>query len=141
MSLIEDNNFLNLLVEAVTTIPLNGRLSIAGLQYLLFCTYEKETPFTTPEYEVFRYYQIENSIQVESEPITDHQKVAKELEPWLNLSISDEFKIKYWLIPLIAAIMFELAFGSKLIIIIEDNGKVVYALNELDDLWRSVELK
>ncbi|EXX71282.1 hypothetical protein RirG_079890 [Rhizophagus irregularis DAOM 197198w] len=101
--------FLNLLVEAVANIPLNtiefGRLSIAGLQYLLSCTYEKEKHFTTREYEVFRYSailaakqvsndafktllkrlptldQIENSIQVESEPITDHQKVAKELEP------------------------------------------------------------
>ncbi|PKK60178.1 BTB-domain-containing protein [Rhizophagus irregularis] len=51
--------FLNLLVEAVANIPLNtiefGRLSIAGLQYLLSCTYEKEKHFTTREYEVFRY--------------------------------------------------------------------------------------
>ncbi|CAB5356810.1 unnamed protein product [Rhizophagus irregularis] len=109
MPLTEDNILLNLLVEAVATIPLNtiefGRLSIAGLQYLLTCTYEKEKPFATREYELFRYSailvakqvsndafktflkrlptldQIENSIQVVSEPITDHQKVAKELEP------------------------------------------------------------
>ncbi|RGB33960.1 hypothetical protein C1646_168187 [Rhizophagus diaphanus] len=107
--LTEDNILLNLLVEAVAIIPLNtiefGRLSIAGLQYLLSCTFEKEKSFKTREYEVFRYSailaakqvsndafktllkrlptldQIENSIQVESEPITDHQKVAKELEP------------------------------------------------------------
>ncbi|CAB4403566.1 unnamed protein product [Rhizophagus irregularis] len=110
--LTEDNIFLNLLVEAVATIPLNtiefGRLSITGLQYLLSCTFEKEKPFVTPEYEVFRYSailaakqvsndafntllkrlptlgQIENSIQVESEPITDHQKVTKELEPLIE---------------------------------------------------------
>src|SRR6266496_4009781 len=111
ISLTEKNIFLNLLVEAVATIPLNtiefGRLSIAGLQYLLSCTYEKEKPFVTPEYEVFRYSvilaarkvsngafkilmkrlptleQIENSsIRVENEfIITDHQKVIKELEP------------------------------------------------------------
>ncbi|RGB27931.1 hypothetical protein C1646_797900 [Rhizophagus diaphanus] len=110
--LTEDNIFLNLLIEAVATIPLNtiefGRLSITGLQYLLSCTFEKEKPFVTPEYEVFRYSailaakqvsndafntllkrlptldQIGNSIQVESEPITDHQKVAKELEPLIE---------------------------------------------------------
>ncbi|CAB5356814.1 unnamed protein product [Rhizophagus irregularis] len=108
MPLTEDNILLNLLVEAVAIIPLNtiefGRLSIAGLQYLLSCTYEKEKLFTTREYEVFRYSailaakqvsndafktllkrlpaldQLENSIRVESEPITDRQKVAKELE-------------------------------------------------------------
>ncbi|GES97500.1 concanavalin A-like lectin/glucanase domain-containing protein [Rhizophagus clarus] len=57
--LIEDNIFLNLLVEMVAVIPLNniefGRLSISGLQYLLSCTYDKDKPFATPEYEVFRY--------------------------------------------------------------------------------------
>ncbi|PKC57283.1 hypothetical protein RhiirA1_472713 [Rhizophagus irregularis] len=110
MPLTEDNILLNLLVEAVATIPLNtiefGRLSIAGLQYLLTCTYEKEKPFATREYELFRYSailvakqasndafktflkrlptldQLENSmIQVENEPIPDYQKIAKELEP------------------------------------------------------------
>ncbi|RGB27933.1 concanavalin A-like lectin/glucanase domain-containing protein [Rhizophagus diaphanus] len=113
MPLTEDNILLNLLVEAVATIPLNtiefGRLSIAGLQYLLACTYEKERSFATPEYEVFRYSailsakqvsndayktlikrlpilekieQIENSVQLENKNkfITDQQKVAKELE-------------------------------------------------------------
>ncbi|CAB5356878.1 unnamed protein product [Rhizophagus irregularis] len=111
MPLTEDNNFLNLLVEAVAVKPLNdiefGRLSIAGLQCLLSCTYENENPFATPEYEVFRYSailaakqvsndaykllmrqlptleQLENEtemIKVENE-FTDHQKVAKKLEP------------------------------------------------------------
>ncbi|EXX53851.1 hypothetical protein RirG_240040 [Rhizophagus irregularis DAOM 197198w] len=113
MPLTENNILLNLSVEAVATIPLNtvefGRLSIAGLQYLLVCTYEKERPFATPEYEVFRYSailaakqvsndayktliersilekieQIENSVQLENKNkfITGQQKVAKELEP------------------------------------------------------------
>src|SRR5204862_505798 len=58
MPLTEDNILLNLLVETVAIMPLNdielGRLSIAGLRYLLSCTHEKETPFATPEYEVFR---------------------------------------------------------------------------------------
>src|SRR6266498_3225070 len=112
MPLTEDNIFLNLLVEAVATIPLNtiefGRLSIAGLQYLLTCTHEKEKPFATPEYEVFRYSailaakqvsndayktlmeslptleQMDNPVQVKNKVITDNQKVAKELEPLLK---------------------------------------------------------
>ncbi|PKC17101.1 hypothetical protein RhiirA5_493284 [Rhizophagus irregularis] len=113
MPLTVDNILLNLLVEAVATIPLNtiefGRLSIAGLQYLLSCTYEKEKPFATREYELFRYSailvakqvsndafktflkrlptldQLENSmIQVENEPIPDYQKIAKELEPLIE---------------------------------------------------------
>jgi hypothetical protein len=108
MPLSEDNTFLNLLVEEIATIYLNdiefGRLSIAALQYLLYCTYEKEIPFVTPEYEVLRYSiilaakqvsddtyealikrlptleQIDNLIKVESKLITNHQKVAKELK-------------------------------------------------------------
>ncbi|RGB33975.1 hypothetical protein C1646_787840 [Rhizophagus diaphanus] len=110
--LTEVNILLNLLVETVAVIPLNNieydRLSITGLKYLLSCTHEKEIPFATREYEVFRYSailaakqvsndafitilkrlptldQIENSIQVESEPIADHQKVTKELEPLIK---------------------------------------------------------
>ncbi|EXX50646.1 uncharacterized protein OCT59_000935 [Rhizophagus irregularis] len=111
MPLTEDNILLCSLVEAVATIPLNtiefGRLSITGFQYLLSCTYEKEKPFATPEYEVFRYSailaakqvsndtyktlmerlptlkqieQMENSVRVENKFIPDHKKVAKELE-------------------------------------------------------------
>src|SRR3954447_24913114 len=57
--LLEDNLLLNLLVETVATIPLNtiefSRLSIVALQHLLSCTHEKEKPFATSEYEVFRY--------------------------------------------------------------------------------------
>ncbi|CAG8780402.1 9787_t:CDS:1, partial [Rhizophagus irregularis] len=107
--LTEDNIILNLLVETVANIPLDsiefGRLSITGLKYLLSITYEKETPFATQEYEVFRYSvilaakqvsddvyrnlmeqlptleQIENSIEVENKLLIDHQKVTKELEP------------------------------------------------------------
>src|SRR5256714_3012907 len=59
MPLSEDDILLNLLVEAVANIPLNtiefSRLSIAALQHLLSCTHEKEKPFATSEYEVFRY--------------------------------------------------------------------------------------
>ena len=56
---LENDTLLNLLVEAVATMPLStiefGRLSIAALQCLLSCTYEKEKFFATSEYEVFRY--------------------------------------------------------------------------------------
>ncbi|RIA86069.1 hypothetical protein C1645_780457, partial [Glomus cerebriforme] len=109
MPLTEDNILLNLLIESVATIPLNsiefGRLSITGLQYLLTYTHEKEKPFATPEFEVFRYSailaakqvsndawktlmeklpaseQMEQIVQVENKFIPDHQKVAKELKP------------------------------------------------------------
>src|SRR6266480_1407935 len=108
----EDNILLNSLAETVATIPLNniefGRLSIAALQHLLSCTHEKEKPFATSEYEVFRYSailaakqvsndayktlvkrlptleQIKNSFQVVNNSITDHQEVAKELEPLIR---------------------------------------------------------
>ncbi|RGB37170.1 hypothetical protein C1646_741305 [Rhizophagus diaphanus] len=112
MPLTEDNILLNLLVEAVAIIPLNniefGRLSITGLEYFLSITYGKEVPFVTREYEVFRYSailaakqvsndayeslmkllptldQIENIFEVENKFITDHQKVAKEMEPLIK---------------------------------------------------------
>ncbi|CAG8680636.1 uncharacterized protein OCT59_020450 [Rhizophagus irregularis] len=106
----EDNILLNLLEETVSIIPLDtiehGRLSIKALHHLLSCTYKKEKPFITPEYEVFRHSailaakqvsndayealmrrlpaleQVGNSNQVQnSNSITDHQKVANELEP------------------------------------------------------------
>jgi hypothetical protein len=109
MPLSEDNIIQNLLVDTISIIQLNtikfGRLSITALQHLLSCTYEKEKPFATPEYEIFRYSailaakqvsddaykilmerlpaleEIEDSSQVKNNSITDHQKVAKELEP------------------------------------------------------------
>ncbi|GBC03178.1 hypothetical protein RclHR1_00500026 [Rhizophagus clarus] len=112
-SLTEDNNLLNLLLESVAIIPLNtiefGRLSIAGLKYLLFRTHEKEIPFATPEYEVFRYCAIlaakqvsndayktlmerlptleliEDSIKPEKRFISNRQLVVKELEPLVKL--------------------------------------------------------
>ncbi|GES97592.1 BTB/POZ protein [Rhizophagus clarus] len=53
MPLTEDNILLNLLVEAVATFSLDtikfGQLSIAGLEYHLYCTHEKEKSFATPE--------------------------------------------------------------------------------------------
>jgi len=108
MPLTDDNVLFNLLVETVATIPLNtiefGRLSISALQYLLSCSHEKEKPFATSEYEVFRYgailaakqvssnatktlleqfptlEKLDNPRQIDNRPIPDHQKVAKELE-------------------------------------------------------------
>jgi len=111
MSLTEDNLLLNLLIEAVATIPLDtiefGRLSIAALQFLLSYKREKENFFATPEYEVFRYSAIlaakqvsndayktleerlpalkqENSIQMENNFIAHRYKIAEELEPLIE---------------------------------------------------------
>ncbi|CAB5356764.1 unnamed protein product [Rhizophagus irregularis] len=122
MPLTEDNKLLNLLVEAVSIIPLNnielGRLSITGLKYLLSITHEKEMSFATREYEVFRYSamlaakqvsndayktlkellptleQVENSIKVGNKFITDRQKVAKELEPLVKFIDFRRIKIQ-----------------------------------------------
>ncbi|POG79849.1 hypothetical protein GLOIN_2v1523598, partial [Rhizophagus irregularis DAOM 181602=DAOM 197198] len=121
--LTEDNILLNLLVETVANISLNniefGRLSITGLQCLLSCTYEKEKPFATPEYEVFRYSAIlvakqvsndahkilmrqlptleqlenTNSIKLENE-FTDRQKVAKRLEPLIKFIEFNQIKAR-----------------------------------------------
>ncbi|GES97547.1 hypothetical protein GLOIN_2v810536 [Rhizophagus clarus] len=110
--LTEDNILLNLLVEAVAIMPLNniefGRLSITGLKYLLSITHEKEKPFATSEYEVFRYStilaanqvsndarntliellptleQLDNSVRVRNKFITDNQKIVKELKPLIE---------------------------------------------------------
>ncbi|GES97589.1 hypothetical protein GLOIN_2v1836088 [Rhizophagus clarus] len=172
ISLVEDNIFLNVLVEAVAAIPLNtiefGRLSIAGLRYLLYCTYKKETPFATPEYEIFRYSailaakqvsndackalmkrlltleqikQIEN-LEVENKVIVDHQKVTKELEPLVELidfrRIKDLNDIRG--MPIDSNYVWDKsACGSKLII--EDNDKIVCALSDLDRSWQSVRAK
>uniref|UniRef100_U9T4C4 BTB domain-containing protein n=1 Tax=Rhizophagus irregularis (strain DAOM 181602 / DAOM 197198 / MUCL 43194) TaxID=747089 RepID=U9T4C4_RHIID len=148
MPLTEDNILLNLLVEAAANISLNnikfGRLSITGLKYLLSCTYEKENPFATPEYE------------------NSYQKVAKELEtlvkfidfrrikPQILADIIEPLEIipdkiisnVYQYVALssnlnlnntrgisINEICYDVwdksACGSKLVI--EDNGKIVYA--------------
>ncbi|GBB97717.1 hypothetical protein RclHR1_03050006 [Rhizophagus clarus] len=112
MPLSEDNALLNLLVEKIAIMPLNkiefGRLSITGLKYLLSHTHDKEVPFATQEYEVFRYSailaakqvsneayesllgrlptfnEIEDSVKVENKQITDLQKVSKEIEPLIK---------------------------------------------------------
>src|ERR1051325_8163724 len=113
MPLSENDILLNLLVEQVAVMPLNtiefDRLSVAALRYLLSYTHGKEKPFVTPEYEVFRYSailaakqvsndaykalteqlptleQLESSnSNVKNKSITDHQKVAKELEPLIK---------------------------------------------------------
>ncbi|CAG8647001.1 uncharacterized protein OCT59_000936 [Rhizophagus irregularis] len=119
--------------------------------------------------------QIENSIQVESEPITDHQKVAKELEPLIEfinfrriqgqvlVDIIEPLEIVPAKIILnvyrhntksinsninhirgisisncSSYVWDETSCGSRLII--EDNGKVVYAPNGLGP-WKSVRAK
>ncbi|GBB93371.1 hypothetical protein RclHR1_21590001 [Rhizophagus clarus] len=122
MPLSEDNILLNLLVDTVSIIPLDnvefGRLSIIALRHLLSCTYKKNKPFVTPEYEVFRYSailaakqvsndayetimeqlptleQIGDSEQVKNNSITDHQKIANELEPltqFIDFSLIDGY--------------------------------------------------
>ncbi|GES97495.1 hypothetical protein GLOIN_2v1656935 [Rhizophagus clarus] len=64
----DDNILLNSLAESVAVIPLNtleiGRLSIAGLRYLLEYTYQKDFPFATTEYDVFRYSAILTAKQI-----------------------------------------------------------------------------
>ncbi|GBC28550.2 hypothetical protein GLOIN_2v1792429 [Rhizophagus irregularis DAOM 181602=DAOM 197198] len=200
MPLTEDNILLNLLIEEIATILLNdieiGRLSITALQYFLFCTYEKEIPFATPEYEVFRYSailaakqisddtykalmkqlptleQIDNLIQVENKLIVNHQKVAEELEPLIEYI--DFRRIKRGQIDFIEPLkvipaeiiqhnselidsdlnnirgipiyrfkeseLFWDRLGSGSKAIIENNGKVVYAPNDLNS-WRIVRAK
>src|ERR1043166_9689154 len=72
MPFSEDSALISLLVEKISTTPLNNiefdRLSISALQYLLSCTYEKkEKPFATSEYEVFRYSAILAAKQVSND--------------------------------------------------------------------------
>ncbi|RIA90752.1 hypothetical protein C1645_875900 [Glomus cerebriforme] len=193
----EDNIFLNLLVETIATIPLNtiefGRLSTAAFQYLLSYTYKKKMYFATPEYEVFRYSailvakqvsndsyktlmkllptleQLENSIKVKNEDITNRQKIIDELKPLVKFI--DFRRIKEEIItdiiePLeitptvkvyrhqlrspntncfrgtpynFGYIWDESARGSKLII--EDNGKVVCAAQSDHYILQSVRAK
>ncbi|POG79883.1 BTB/POZ protein, partial [Rhizophagus irregularis DAOM 181602=DAOM 197198] len=94
MPLTVDNILLNLLVEAVATIPLNtiefGRLSIAGLQYLLSCTYEKEKPFATREYELFRYSAILVAKQVSNDAFKTFLKRLPTLDQLENSMIQVE---------------------------------------------------
>src|SRR5438034_7297421 len=97
MLLSEDNNFLNLLVEEVATISLNniefGRLSVTALQYLLSYTHEKEEPFATREYEVFRYSAILAAIQVSN----DAYKTLMEQLPTLE-QIKNSTQVEHKLI-------------------------------------------
>jgi hypothetical protein len=203
MPLSEDNMLFNLLIETVASIPLNtiesNRLTIVALQYLLSYTHEKESDFVTPEYEVFRYSailaakqvsdyayksiierlptlkQIKNSFQVNGNKfITDHQKIAEELEPLIEFIDFRRIKSQILvniiepleIIPaevILSVYRFktstdypdlnvvrgrpiyefnyvwdESACGSKLII--EENGKVVHAPNDLY-LHQSVKAK
>ncbi|PKY32743.1 hypothetical protein RhiirB3_451148 [Rhizophagus irregularis] len=132
-----------------------------GLKYLLSCTHEKEeTPFATPEYEVFRYGAIlaakqvlneayitlmeqllileqirqENPVQIENKIFVSHQKVAKELEPLVKLI--DFRRIKG---QILVNIIEPLGI-TPIEIILNDNGTVVYALNN-SNLYKSVSAK
>ncbi|GBB85565.1 hypothetical protein RclHR1_12060003 [Rhizophagus clarus] len=204
MPLTENNNFLNLLIEAVAAVPLNDiefdRLSISGLQYLLSCTYGKKLLFVTPEYEVFRYSailaakhvsndaykslierlptleqieQVGNSAQIDNKDksITNHQEVAKELEPLVKYidfmriegqiladiiepleiisvkMVVDVYREKAKLYKshlnkirgiYSNCVWDESACGSKLIV--EENGKVVYAPDDLSS-WQNIKAK
>jgi hypothetical protein len=93
MPLSEDNSILNLLVDTVSIIPLDtvefGRLSVAALRHLLSCTYKKEKPFATPEYEVFRYCAILAAKQV----FNDTYETLMERLPSLK-QIGDSSQIK-----------------------------------------------
>ncbi|CAB4403440.1 unnamed protein product [Rhizophagus irregularis] len=84
MSLTEDNIFLDLLIKAISAIPLNtiefDRLSIEGLKCLLSYTHDKEIPFVTPEYEVFRYSAILAAKQVSNDAYHTIMKQLPTLE-------------------------------------------------------------
>ncbi|CAG8465735.1 17550_t:CDS:2 [Rhizophagus irregularis] len=148
--LTEDNILLNLLVETVANISLNniefGRLSITGLQCLLSCTYEKEKPFATPEYEVFRYSAILVAKQVSNDAHKILMRQLPTLEQLENTNSINVYRRKALSNdsdsngirgkpqkPIDFAesnyVWDESARGSKLII--EDNGKVVRATNDL----------
>ncbi|GES89995.1 BTB/POZ protein [Rhizophagus clarus] len=99
MILSEDNILLNLLIEAVSTTPLNtikfGRLSINALQYLLSCTHKKKKPFATPEYDVFRYSAILVSKGISnntSKSLTKFLPTLKQLKQFKN-SIKTDSKL------------------------------------------------
>ncbi|RGB37161.1 hypothetical protein C1646_757212 [Rhizophagus diaphanus] len=166
MPLTEDNiSILNILVKTVANIPLNniefGRLSITGLKYLLSITYEKETPFATQEYEVFRYSailaakqvsddayrnlmerlptleQIENSIEVENKPLIDHQKITKELEPLVKYIDFKRIKthiLANFIVPL-GIIPTEIVCSAYQNIALLSNFSSRYFLNESDYVW------
>src|SRR6266542_3885504 len=123
---------LNLLVEAVATIPLNsiefGRLSITGLQCLLSCTHEKEKFFVTPEYEVFRYSAILAAKQVSNDAYKTLMKQLPTLEQIKQIENSVQVENKFIvnhqkvakeLEPLIKFIDFRRIKGQVLVDIIE----------------------
>jgi hypothetical protein len=172
MPLTEDNSLLNLLIEQVASLSLNdiefGRLSITGLQYLLSFTYEKEKPFATREYEVFRYSailaakqvsdnaykifmellptleQIKNLNKMESKLITDHLKVAEELEPLINFIDFNRIKAQI-LVDIIEPLkivpdeMIVNVYRNKALLNDSDlndtRGIPIYRINESDLFW------
>ncbi|GBC01574.1 hypothetical protein RclHR1_04240004 [Rhizophagus clarus] len=164
--LTEDNILLNLLIEEVATIPLNsiefGRLSIRALQYLLSYTFEKEIPFVTSEYEVFRYSailaakqisnnvyktiikqiptldQIESSINIENKFITGHQNVINELEPLIKYIDFRRIKDQIDIIEKLKIIPKEVILNIKEsndLYINDIRGIPIYRINASDYAW------
>ncbi|CAB5156990.1 unnamed protein product [Rhizophagus irregularis] len=150
----EDNILLNLLEETVSIIPLDtiehGRLSIKALHHLLSCTYKKEKPFITPEYEVFRHSailaakQVSNDAyealmrsQIESQilsniiepleitPSNMIVSVYRQIAKSNNLCPSGVRGISMYKFTESDYVWDESACGSRLIV--EDNGRVVHA--------------
>ncbi|CAB5356824.1 unnamed protein product [Rhizophagus irregularis] len=132
MPLTEDNILLNLLVEAVATIPLNtvefGRLSIAGLQYLLVFAKELE-----PLVEFIDFKRIHGQALVNIIEPLEIVPAKIIVNVYRHNTISNNSNRTYFRgIPITNCTNYvwdESACGSKLII--EDNGKTVHAQNGL----------
>ncbi|RGB22955.1 hypothetical protein C1646_748359 [Rhizophagus diaphanus] len=162
--LSENNILLNLLVEEVATIPLNsiefGRLSITALEYLLSYTFDKEIPFVTSEYEVFRYSvilaakqvssnayktlkkqlptleQIENTAQVENKFIVDHHQIVfNELETLVKYIDFRRIKDQIYIIESLKIIPNEIIINSKELDLNDIRGIPIYRINESDYAW------
>ncbi|PKK71049.1 hypothetical protein RhiirC2_441432 [Rhizophagus irregularis] len=89
-----DNILLNSLADSVAVIPLNnleiGRLSIAGLKYFLEYIHQKEIPFATTEYEIFRYSALLTAKQISYEAFTDLEKRLPTLKKMRDISDDDD---------------------------------------------------
>ncbi|CAB5110949.1 uncharacterized protein OCT59_001353 [Rhizophagus irregularis] len=84
-SLIDNHILIDLIVEELSTFPLNviefGRLSLEALRYLLSYKHEKKMPFVTPEYEILRYCAILAGKNVSNDAYETLSKRLPILEP------------------------------------------------------------
>ncbi|RGB34221.1 BTB/POZ protein [Rhizophagus diaphanus] len=84
-SLIENHILIDLIIEELSTFPLNviefGRLSLEALRYLLSYKHEKKMPFVTPEYEILRYCAILVGKNVSNDTYETLSKRLPILEP------------------------------------------------------------